>query len=506
MSRTPVLIAGAGPTGMLLALALVRHGITARIIDSKPAVTDTSRAIVVQARTLEFYDMLGLADDVLARGIAVRHIRVLQSGHDDKAVDVADIGAGRSPFAQLICFPQDDHERLIEARLRAAGVPIDWNTTLAAVDQDDTHVTATLQHADGRTEIVDADYLIGCDGSHSVVREQLGIGFDGGTYERRYFVADAALTGGVTDDIRISFDATLLGLCFPVRPGQARLLGVLPDSFTDDDRITFDDLKPDVEKLLQVAVEHVNWFSLFKVHHRVATTFRAGRGFLAGDAGHVHSPVGGQGMNTGLGDAFNLAWKLAAVLNHAADPELLDTYEPERIGFARNLVHTTDAVFAHLIGKDSASVIARTLAPRVIPALFHLSPVRHALFDTVSQTRIRYDDSPLSGGNTGHLAGGDRLPWIPVPAGMGNFALLRDNAWQVQVYGEAGARLTAACERLGLTLHVLPWDSAAGDAGYTRDAAYLIRPDSYIGLVLPDQDPEQLAGYLQRYHLRTTAE
>ncbi len=511
MNAIPVLIAGAGPTGMLLALALARHGVTARIVDSKPAITDTSRAIIIQARTLEFYDMLGIADDVLARGIAVKRLHVLQPGHQDKTVDLADIGAGTSAFAQLLCYPQDDHERLLEAQLRAAGIPIGWRTTLTALEQHETHVTATLQNADGRTETVEAQYLVGCDGGHSTARDQLGIGFDGGTYERRYFVADASLTETNTDDIRISFDSKILGLCFPVRPQQVRLLGVLPDTLADhdNDQITFDELKPTVESLLRVHVQHVNWFSLFRVHHRVASNFRKNRCFLAGDAGHVHSPVGGQGMNTGLGDAFNLAWKLAAVLKQQADPSLLDTYEQERIGFARNLVNTTDVVFSHLVGKDSASVVARAVAPRVIPALFRLAPVRHALFDTVSQIRIHYPDSPLSHGKAGDLAGGDRLPWIPTTSDadgdpgskMKNYAPLRANTWQVHLYGKATTNFGAACALHGLPLHEFPWSPAAHHAGYSRDTAYLIRPDSYIGLVLPDQNPDRISGYLQLYRI-----
>ena len=193
----------------------------------------------------------------------------------------------------------------------------------------------------------------------------------------------------------------------------------------------------------------MNWFSTYHVHHRVAARFRAGRAFLLGDAAHVHSPVGGQGMNTGIGDAVNLAWKLAAVLNGGAPDRLLATYEQERIGFARRLVATTDRAFTVVTKQGRVARWVRTrLVPLIAPLLFRLAPVRRFLFRTVSQINVNYRNSPLSEGAAGGVRGGDRLPWVSTGPGTDNFAPLASLTWQVHVYGEPRPGLADVCAEL----------------------------------------------------------
>ena len=195
---------------------------------------------------------------------------------------------------------------------------------------------------------------------------------------------------------------------------------------------------------MRIDVERVNWFSTYHVHHRVADHFRKGRAFLLGDAAHIHSPVGGQGMNTGIGDAMNLAWKLAAVLHGRADASLLDSYEPERIAFARRLVATTDRAFT---GVTSPGAIARRvrlhIVPLLLPLLFGFTAVRRLMFRTVSQTAVNYRASRLSEGRAGAVHGGDRLPWVkPTDDGAkDNFAPLTSLDWQVHVYGDASPEI-----------------------------------------------------------------
>jgi hypothetical protein len=249
---------------------------------------------------------------------------------------------------------------------------------------------------------------------------------------------------------------------------------------------------------MKLTVEKVHWFSTYRVHHRVADHFGRGRAFLLGDAAHVHSPVGGQGMNTGIGDAINLAWKLAAVLRRRADATLLASYEPERIAFARRLVNTTDRAFTFASQDGALARYVRVDAmPLVMPRLMARASVRRYLFRTVSQTLIRYRGGPLAEGRAGRVRGGDRLPWVPAD-GAGeadNFAPLSSVDWQVHVYGEASAELTASCARRGLPLHVFPWSPRAEEAGLARDAAYLVRPDGYVGIA----DPAASAATLERY-------
>jgi len=251
----------------------------------------------------------------------------------------------------------------------------------------------------------------------------------------------------------------------------------------------------------------VNWFSTYRVHHRVADRFRDGRAFLLGDAAHIHSPVGGQGMNTGIGDAVNLAWKLAAVRHGAADAAILDTYETERIAFARRLVSTTDRAFT---GVTSSTVLARAirlhLVPWLMPSLFAFDAVKRLLFRTVSQTAIEYRASALSEGRAGEVHGGDRLPWIQLTAdGADNFAPLSSIDWQVHVYGDAAPDLRAACQQRGLALHVFPWRSAIGRAGLQRDGVYLVRPDGYVGLAADERAAAALESYLDAHALRPLA-
>ena len=217
---------------------------------------------------------------------------------------------------------------------------------------------------------------------------------------------------------------------------------------------------------MSIDVERVNWFSTYRVHHRVADHFRKGCAFLLGDAAHIHSPVGGQGMNTGIGDAVNLAWKLAAVLDGRAPASLLDSYEPERIAFARRLVATTDQAFT---GVTSDGAIARrvrlNLVPLLMPPLFSLAMVRRFMFRTVSQTSVNYRGSSLSEGRAGKVEGGDRLPWVKADPSGGtkdNFAPLRSLDWQVHVYGDVRAELEAVCEERKLPLHVFPWHRGNG--------------------------------------------
>src|SRR5262249_55850846 len=224
------------------------------------------------------------------------------------------------------------------------------------------------------------------------------------------------------------------------------------------------------------------------------------------DAAHIHSPVGGQGMNTGIGDAVNLAWKLASVLQGRVDDRTLDTYEPERIAFARRLVATTDQAFT---GVTSSTAIARALRlhvlPSLLPPLLRLKVFRHLAFRTISQTAINYRGSALSEGHAGDVHGGDRLPWVPLDssrAGADNFAPLTSLAWQVHVYGSALPELRACCAERRLTLHEFGWQKAMERAGLQRDALYLVRPDGYVALATADQSAATLRMYLSAHGIR----
>jgi 2-polyprenyl-6-methoxyphenol hydroxylase-like FAD-dependent oxidoreductase len=498
MAQCNVLIVGAGPTGLVLALWLTRLGAKVRIIDKTAEPGTTSRALAVQARTLELYRQLDLTEAIVARGHKVPAVNLWVKGEAAARLSFESIGAGLTPYPFLNIFPQDQHERLLIERLLALGVAVDRRTELIGFAQAETGVTARLRGPDGQQYDCEADYIAGCDGARSMVRETIGTGFPGGTYRQIFYVADVEAAGpALNGELHVDLDeADFLGV-FPLAgQGRARLIGTVRDERADRaDTLTFNDISDRAISHLKVRVEKVNWFSTYHVHHRVTQHFRKGRAFLLGDAAHIHSPAGGQGMNTGIGDAINLAWKLAAVVAGHAPDNLLDSYEAERIGFARRLVATTDRIFSFATAEGRIADIMRTrVAPRVIPIAVAFAPVREYMFRTVSQIALNYRRGPLSRGAAGGVHGGDRLPWAPVD-GVDNFDALAGMDWQVHVYGSASSELSAWCAAHGVPLHRFAWRSEHETAGLARDALYLLRPDTYVALA----DGSGAASALDRY-------
>jgi len=460
--------------------------------------------MVVQARTLEFYRQLGFGEEVVDRGIKMEAAHLWRDSHEVAEIKFCDFGERLSPYPFALSFPQDDHERLLGEQLMEVGVDVEWGTELVSFANERDQIHATLRANGAQTDCTVA-YLCGCDGTHSMVRQNLSMNFPGGTYDQRFYVADVEAAGAaaVKDGFSFCLGTHELCLMFPVRStGMHRLIGVVPENLTDCDNITFEDIRPFVTQLIRLQVKRLNWFSSYHVHHRVADHFRVGRAFLLGDAGHVHSPAGGQGMNTGIGDAVNLAWKLAAVVQGRAHSSVLDTYESERIAFARSLVATTDRIFQLMIGRSvSGQMLREALLPHLAPFLFGFSGARRAAFRFISQTRINYHESALSDGSVGEVHGGDRLPWVASGDMGDNFEPLRSLDWQVHIYGAAGQALRDAAQNGHLVLHQFDWTDQMAEAGLKRDAMYLIRPDGYVALTDATQDVEKLQTYLTRFEI-----
>jgi 2-polyprenyl-6-methoxyphenol hydroxylase-like FAD-dependent oxidoreductase len=509
MARPEVLIVGAGPTGLVLALWLTRQGVGVRIVDRTDAPGTTSRALAVQARTLELYQQLDLAREVLERGCRVPAVNLWSRGEHAARVAFEGIASDLTPYPFLEIYPQDEHERLLIGRLQQLGVAVERRTELTAFTDTGDQVRAQLRTAEGREEIAEFRYLAGCDGARSMVREALGTGFPGGTYRHVFYVADIAAAGApINGELHLDLDEADFLAVFPLAgAGHARLIGTVQDErAAHPEELRFEDVSQRAIHSLRLDIRKVNWFSTYRVHHRVSGHFSRARVFLLGDAAHIHSPVGGQGMNTGIGDAINLAWKLAAVLGGRADETLLASYESERIGFAQRLVATTDRVFTFATAHGKVADLLRT---RLVPALFarvlSLESVREYLFRTVSQIMVNYRGSPLSAGVAGEVHGGDRLPWV-VHDGHDNHASLAAIGWQVHLYGEASAELRATCVTLGLPLHSFSWSPAHQAAGIGRGALYLLRPDSYVALADPAAaDAGALARYFSERALRPPA-
>jgi 2-polyprenyl-6-methoxyphenol hydroxylase-like FAD-dependent oxidoreductase len=507
VADTEVLVVGAGPTGLVLALWLTRLGVAVRIIDKSAQPGTTSRALAVQARTLELYQQLDLTQALLERGHRVPAINLCVKGVQRARLPIESIGGKLTRYPFLEIFPQDKHERLLIERLQALGVSVERPTELVSFSDDGARIRAQLKRGDGTQETCEAAYLAGCDGARSLVRSALGASFPGGTYRQVFYVAD--IDGGgapVNGELHIDLDQADFLAVFPLAgSGRARLIGTVRDERAESDTLRFEDISGRALQNLKLTVDRVNWFSTYHVHHRVADHFGKGRAFLLGDAAHIHSPAGGQGMNTGIGDAVNLAWKLAAVVHAQAPPSLLTSYEAERRPFAQRLVATTDRVFTLATAAGAVADFVRTrVVPVVMPRLMAFAPARELLFRTVSQILVNYRGSGLSEGVAGQVQGGDRLPWARSGT-LDNYDSLSALTWQAQVYGEASADLSDWCRAHNLQLTVFAFADEHAAAGLTRNALYLLRPDTYVALVDPAQQVARLERYFGARGLRPAA-
>jgi 2-polyprenyl-6-methoxyphenol hydroxylase-like FAD-dependent oxidoreductase len=493
-----VLIVGAGPTGLMLANQLARRGVRSTIIDRHAGPSLQTRALGVQARTLEIYAQLGIVERALELGKRGTGANIWAEGRKMARVPLGEAGRGATPYPYILILGQDDNERLMGERLRDWGAAVQWNTELAGLAQSPGHVAATLRQSDGTMRVVNAAWVAGCDGAHSAVRELSGIGFPGAPYEHVFFVADVEVTGSmVPDEVNVYLWRKGFHLFFPMRGRDHwRIVGILPPALNGPKDVGFDDVIPSVrgEAGAGLSFRGCSWFSTYKIHHRSAARFRDRRCFLLGDAAHIHSPVGAQGMNTGLQDAYNLGWKLALVIGGRAHPRLLDSYEEERIPVARRLLETTDRAFRLVVADNWLAGLLRTqVLARVAAFAMGLEAVQRFAFRTVSQIGIHYRSSALSQSTAalpeGTPRAGDRFPWLQLKLAENGpvedlFRKFDDLRFHLFVAGQPVPALTIP-ESL-LQIHGIPDDPAnnveLARAEIPKTSFYLVRPDGHIGL------------------------
>jgi 2-polyprenyl-6-methoxyphenol hydroxylase-like FAD-dependent oxidoreductase len=514
---THVLIVGAGPTGLMLANQLARRGVRAVIIDRHSGPAQQSRAMAVQARTLEIYSKMGVIDKALSLGVQGTGANMWANGKWTARIPLGDIGRSMSPFPFVLMLGQDDNERIMGARLHELGVDVQWNTELTAFEQHPDHVDVTLKQPDGTSRRLTAAWVAGCDGARSPVREMSGITFPGAPYEHVFFVADTEATGPMKQgELNVYLWQDGFHLFFPMRgKDRWRVIGILPRKMRDRDNLTFDELVPEIrhEAGTNVAFNECSWFSTYRIHHRAAQRFRDRRCFLLGDAAHIHSPAGAQGMNTGLQDAYNLAWKLALVITGRADDALLDTYEQERIPVAQRLLRTTDQAFQLIVSDGWIAGLFRTkIMAKVVARAMTFERVRKVAFRTISQIGIRYRDSPLSQTLPGLPAdapvAGDRFPWLSLRFSENGpvedlFRKLDDTRFNLLVIGQSADALT--CGDM-LVTHVISDDPVnrreLARAHITGPAFYLLRPDGHVGLCGTTLESTAVARYFADHHFR----
>src|SRR5688572_3828169 len=501
--KTDVLIVGAGPTGLALAVQLIRYGIDFVIVDKREGTTPYSKAIGVQARSLEIYQQIDLADRLIELGLPAQGVRLLEGGEQRAEVSLANLGQGKSPYPFLLIVEQGQHERVLYEFIKSHRHDVRWKTTFEGFSQNDARVAGTIVNANGEEQEIEAEYLAACDGPKSGIRHHLGLTFEGSTLERLFYVADVQIKWAFPHDMLTACLAKDQSTAFFPMPGEDRyrIVGVFPeDSEKTEGEIPYDEIEEQIleDTQLQLDIYQVNWFSTYKVHSRRVNRFSVGRCFVAGDAAHIHSPAGAQGMNTGIQDGYNLAWKLALVLRGEAGPTILDTYNEERVEVAERLLETTDRMFDLLVNPEwLLSFVRRQIFPRVAKFIVGLHSVNQFIFPLISQTGITYRGHSLSRDNDDdfEVKAGDRMPYFLIE-GKDIYDSLHAPKFHLLTFSneETQTEFESSVEHL-----VFPLSERVAELFGSNNAfSVLLRPDNYIGFVSSGDALAEVRAYFDK--------
>jgi 2-polyprenyl-6-methoxyphenol hydroxylase-like FAD-dependent oxidoreductase len=485
MMNVPVLIIGAGPVGMTMASELARFGVPVRIVDKATHRTDKSKALVIWSRTLELLDRGGGSAPFVDAGFKATAVNIIAG---DKVIGRVSMESAQSPYPYGLMLPQSETERLLEERLAKLGVSVERQVELLSFKRNAADVEAVLRHSDGREEeAVSADWLLGCDGAHSVVRHSLGATFSGETLKSDWILADVHMTGYPfpDSDVSVYWHRDGAFVIFPISPGRYRVIADLPPVGAENPPTpTLEEVQTIIDRRGPSGLKAFDpiWLAGFRINGRKVSDYRSGRVFLLGDAAHVHSPAGGQGMNTGMQDAFNLAWKLASVISNSCDEHLLDSYSVERSAVGDQVLKMVATLTTVGTMKNPVAQTLRNLVGHII---LGISPAQHAFADAMTEVTISYPRSPLNGPS---LAGagpkpgqrvGPLLDQVPVGAGDApRFALFATNT-------------IATADLVGRFPGLLDRDVRPP---FRDDGIWLVRPDGY--LACSSGDTETVANYL----------
>jgi 2-polyprenyl-6-methoxyphenol hydroxylase-like FAD-dependent oxidoreductase len=407
-AASDVIIVGAGPTGLMAALLLHHSGIQIRVLDKSAQQAHESRAFMLQARSLELLLNLGIADQFIEHGMITPGMQIYVNGHKAAQANLTDIGATDSPFAFVLTIPQSKIEALLITELEKRGVTVEHKMEVMAFSQDDDGVVVTARNEEGSEEYLHAAYLLGADGAHSVIRNGLGLTFEGNAYPQNFMLADCSIDWPLEYSYaKIFLRGNTLGIYLPLNGKTlGRVLAINPQIKKDMDAAanqatTAEPLDlAEIEKVFQeatglpVKLSNSIWTTRYRIHHRGVNNYGEGRVFVAGDAAHIHSPAAGQGMNTGLQDAANLAWKLALRIKNHGGNNLLATYNEERFPIGQKLLKFTDNIFGKISRQSRVAVILRNFfVPIVMKIVTHIPRCRYNLFRFVSELGIRYHEN-----------------------------------------------------------------------------------------------------------------
>jgi 2-polyprenyl-6-methoxyphenol hydroxylase-like FAD-dependent oxidoreductase len=517
-SETRVVVVGAGPVGLSLAIDLARQGIECRILDRNPEPVRESRAIAIQARTLEVFAAMGVVDSVLAAGQRIHGANIVAEGRRILHFNFDELS---SPYPFAIDLPQSETERLLAARLAELGVRVERPVEVTSLNQDAAGVSVHTWDSSIR-----ADYAVGCDGAHSTIRKVLELPFEGSADDEHFVLADVPLNWDQPEDEwYLAFHEEGLLTLFPLPGGIYRVIAEAPANTpadVDHLRRIFDERGPKNARFGDPV-----WLSSFHISHRKVSQYQSHRVFVAGDAAHVHSPAGGQGMNTGIQDAHNLAWKLAMVLRGNAPESLVESYSAEREPVARSVLALTENLTSIATLRHP---ISQKIRNRLIPILAGFEILEHRLVDRLAEMSINYRSSPIVGqAGRWYTAGpmpGDRAPDANLGEGRHVVDLLRGTTHVVLLFagdhpGEEEMRGFGNIDRYmreGYPGEISTYLIARGDLAWQgrmvvdRDGnahhaytagvpcVYVIRPDGYIGFRSLSADPLPVLGHLTQVY------
>jgi 2-polyprenyl-6-methoxyphenol hydroxylase-like FAD-dependent oxidoreductase len=503
-NSTEVLIVGAGPTGLMMACQLAVHHVSFRIIDKNTTSSQNSGALIVQARTLEIFEQLGIAAKAIKEGIIADNIDIRYNGKKIAGTSIKNMGGNLSQFPFLLMLEQSKTEKLLQKFLEERGCYVERNVQFKNFAEDNNSITTEVIMPDGSGQTIVSKYLIGADGNKSAIRNFLNIPFKGKTYSQPIYIVDCEAVSEISSGaITFAFSRKSVAGFFPLVNQRWRVDGSFPKSVKKTETITLETVTKGLSNWNNVnfKMHDTEWFSVSHSQQKYASTVRIGNCFLAGDSAHVNTPVGAQGMNTGLQDAHNLAWKLAFVLKQQAKPELLHSYSTERLGISKGFARYADVVFKLVTNTNIVFSVFRTFAlnlffKRIFSKLATKEKWQLKFFKSISQIDIHY--KPALGSykhlDKAFLPGapkpGNRLPYVDFMYDNKNtnsHQILSATAYTLLVFAED---LTTEIQSIGekyklavVQLKRLPeTDEIYTRLGISNTGYYLIRPDMHIAL------------------------